>query len=166
MNPLSLEIINAKSPYKVWWHEKTKSYRFLSDSGVVFSIDFDEDDMISCCESYLFGISNVNRKSSPRDHKMHKTILTIIEEFFQENEAALLYICETGDGKQKMRNRLFSSWFFRYSDKNIYSLVPFIIEDEEGLENYAALILRKDNPRYVDIVSEFSYIVNMLNVKP
>lgn len=166
MRQLSLDRINAISPYKVWRHEETDSYRFLTDSNVVFAIDFDEDELIRCCDSYLFGITNVNRKPSPRDYKMRDTIFAVIGEFFRENEAALLYICETGDGKQKMRNRLFTYWFYTYTNRNIYSFLPFMIEDEDGVENYAALILRKDNPQYVDIVSEFSDTVNMLRIKP
>ena len=33
------------------------------------------------------------------------------------------------------------------------------IEDLEGVDNYAAMILRKDNPHFVDYVSEFNSTV-------
>ena len=33
------------------------------------------------------------------------------------------------------------------------------IEDLEGVDNYAAMILRKDNPHFVDYVSEFKNTV-------
>ena len=33
------------------------------------------------------------------------------------------------------------------------------IEDLEGVDNYAAMILRKDNPHFVDYVSEFNNTV-------
>ena len=40
------------------------------------------------------------------------------------------------------------------------------IEDLEGVDNYAAMILRKDNPHFVDYVSEFNNTVNMFMLKP
>lgn len=46
MKPLSLDIINASAPYEVYWHEKSRTYRFKSDFGVVLAIGFDDDDII------------------------------------------------------------------------------------------------------------------------
>lgn len=46
MKPLSLDIINASAPYEVYWHEKSRTYRFKSDIGVVLAIGFDDDDII------------------------------------------------------------------------------------------------------------------------
>ena len=122
--------------------------------------------MIENAESYVFSIINVNKVSSPRDQKMRDTVMLIIENFFNMNEAALLYICESGDGKQRMRSRLFEFWFSSYQMRDKFLLMPVSIEDREGVENFAALIIRKDNPHIIDIVTEFSNTVAMLSVKP
>lgn len=122
--------------------------------------------MIETAESYVFSIINVNNVPSPRDMKMQDTVMLIIEDFFNMNEAALLYICESGDGRQQMRGRLFEFWFSTYRMKDDFLLMPVSIEDMEGQENLAALIIRKDNPKFVDIVSEFSNTVAMFRVKP
>ena len=61
-------------------------------------------------ETYQFSIINGNNKKSPRDPKVRETIIAIVENFFMENQEVMLYICETGDGKQSMRNRLFEYW--------------------------------------------------------
>ena len=82
------------------------------------------------------------------------------------NEAALLYICESGDGKQYMRSRLFEYWFSSYQMKDKFILMPVSIENMEGIENFAALIIRKDNPNIIDIVADFSNTVAMFRVKP
>lgn len=166
MQPLALDIINASTPYEVYWHEASRTYRFKSDYGVVLAIGFDEDDIIENAESYVFSIINVNKMPSPRDLKMRDTVMLIIANFFDMNEAALLYICESGDGKQQMRSRLFEYWFSSYQMKDNYLLMPVSIEDMEGIENFAALIIRKDNPSILDIVTEFSNTVAMLRVKP
>lgn len=50
--------------------------------------------------------------------------------------------------------------------KDEYLLMPVNIEDMDGQDNFAALILRKDNPKFVDIVSEFSNTIAMFKVKP
>lgn len=166
MTPLSLEQINASAPYKVYWHEKSQTYRFKSEHEVVLAIGFDEDDIIENAESYVFSIINVNNVPSPRDMKMRDTVMLIIENFFNMNQAALLYICESGDGRQQMRSRLFEFWFSTYGAKKQYLLMPVNIVDMDGIENFAAMILRKDNPHFVDYVSEFNDTVNLFMVKP
>ena len=50
MKPLPLYIINASAPYEVYWHEKSRTYRFKSDFGVVLAIGFDDDDIIENAE--------------------------------------------------------------------------------------------------------------------
>lgn len=62
-------------------------------------------------------IVNVDNMPSPRDRKLRETIVAIVEGFFSINNEAMLYICETGDGKQAMRNRLFQYWYSHYERK-------------------------------------------------
>ncbi len=166
MEALSLDVVNASAPYEVYWHEASRTYRFRSDYDVVLAIGFDDDDIIETAESYVFSIINVNNVPSPRDMKMRDTVMLIIENFFDMNQSALLYICESGDGRQQMRSRLFELWFSTYRLKDEFLLMPVSIEDMEGTENFAALIIRKDNPRFIDVVSEFSNTIAMFRVKP
>lgn len=65
-----------------------------------------------------------------------------------------------------MRNRLFDSWFAYANDKEQHVIMVANIQDLEGVDNYAAMILRKDNPHFVDYVSEFNNTVNMFMLKP
>lgn len=57
-------------------------------------------------------------------------------------------------------------WFSSYQMKDKFILMPVSIEDMEGIENFAALIIRKDNPNVLDIVADFSNTVAMFRVKP
>lgn len=166
INLLSTEIINKKAPYKVDWDEVTESYDFVTNYGVQISVYFEEDFLIQSDTSYQLIIGNSNQKKSPRDIKLQKTVLAIIEEFFHQNQAAMLYICETGDGKQKVRNRLFKYWFDSYEFNTKYSLYTTHIVDDEGISNFAALILQNDNPKIVDIVTEFTQTARVLREKP
>lgn len=164
--PLSLDSINRKAPYLVEQDCITGSYDFVTDAGVQISMDFQDDFLIQSDTSYQLIIGNSNQKKSPRDHKLQKTITVIIEEFFNKNQAAMLYICETGDGKQQMRNRLFKYWFDSYEFNSRFSLYTTNIIDEEGAPNFAALILRNDNPRIVEVVTEFTRTAKVLRDKP
>ena len=166
MNALSIDRINAKTPYQVEKDEVTGSYDFVTDSGVHITVYFDEDFMITSGLSYQLIIGNANNKKSPRDHKLQQTILEIVEEFFFTNQAAMLYICETGDGKQSVRSRLFSYWFDAYEYNSRYSIHTTCIKDEEGVSNFAALIIRNDNPLIVEVVNEFMETAKALQQKP
>lgn len=166
INALSVERINTVAPYKVEMDLVTGSYDFVTEYGVHITIYFDEDFMITSGISYQLIIGNANNKKSPRDNKLQITVLAIVEEFFATNQAAMLYICETGDGKQGMRSRLFTYWFSTYEYNSKYSLHTTCINDEEGIPNFAALIIRNDNPHIVEIVSEFVETAKALQQKP
>lgn len=166
MKPLPLQMINAISPYKVTMVESPNTYRFITDYGVEIAVSFDLDDLLENGESYMFNINNANRQKSPRDQKVRDAIIAIIDVFFETNKVALLYICETGDDKQAMRNRLFESWFAYANTNEKYMIMVANIRDADDIENFAALILRKDNPHFIDYVSEFNQTVNMFRIKP
>ena len=165
MKNLSLEKINSVSPYRVEFDSTTGLYKFVSDFGVNFGIAFEVNDLLLSGESYQFGLTNYEGKQSPRDPKVRETILATVEEFFAKNQAALLYICETGDGMQKMRSRLFSFWFNIYKDHDEFLFLPQLVYDEEDNENYAALIIKRDNPHILDLVSEFTNTMTAIGIQ-
>ena len=166
MKPLSLERINISAPYEVTMAISPNTYRFMTDYGVDIAVSFDLDEILESGEAYMFNINNVNRQKSPGDLKVRDTVVSIIDNFFEVNAVALLYICETGDKKQAMRNRLFESWFAYANENDLYLIMVANVLDADNVENYAALILRKDNPHFVDYVSEFNRTVNLFRVKP
>lgn len=166
MNALDIDRINTKSPYKVTFDTTADLYKFVSTYGVSFSVAFERNDLLESGESYQFALTNYEGKKSPRDLKVRETILAIIEDFFRNNEAALLYICETGDGMQKMRHRLFHFWFSVYAENDEFLFLPQVVYDEEDNENYAALIIRRDNPAFNNLVTEFTNTITLLNSKP
>lgn len=115
--------------------------------------------------AYQFTISNQSHQPSPLDQKLRETILLIIEAFFAANPDILLYICETGDGRQAFRSRLFIRWFNSYAGRDAY--VMQTAEVQEGkTKNFAALIVQKSNPRLTEILAEFNDTINILKNKP
>lgn len=166
MIELSLSVINENSPYLVTEGGNSYSFRFFTASGVHYSVDFMHDDLITEGESFQLVIANLNNKKSLRDTKVKDSVLAIIDEFFNKNQSTLLYICETGDGKQSMRSRLFEHWFNTYNRKMLFTLLTTSVIDEEGEVNFATLIIRNDNPKLPEIVMEFTESVRLLSQKP
>lgn len=165
MNPLSLASINATSSYDVS-EVSDGCYQFFTDHDVHCSVEFVLDESLLSHETYHLVIVNVNHQKSPSDVKVRDTIIAIIDEFFEKNNTTLLYICETGDKKQAFRNRLFERWFSTYDRKARYTFVASSLKDDEGIENYAAIIVRNDNPDLSAIVSEFTSTIALLSTKP
>lgn len=154
------------APYQIEISSIKGFYEFRTDYGVRYRVGFMPDDIIQSANSYEFFIANVNCKSSPGDTKVRDTILTILDAFFGSNNDVLLYICETADGKQAMRNRLFQNWFSIYQRKSMITVLSSSVTDAEGIVNYATIIIRNDNPKLKEVVEEFTNTVTMFNVKP
>lgn len=160
MKALDLAAINFSSPYSVW-QESDRNYMFRTDYGLTYKIGFMDDETIWSTGAYQFLIINESDRPSPNDKKLRKTLFCIIEAFFQSNPEILLYLCETGDGKQALRNRLFIRWFQEYSNHNNFYFDSIEMK-AEGIDNFAAIIVQKSNPRIHQIISEFNEVINEL----
>ena len=73
----------------------------------------------------------------------------------------MLYLADTGDGKQAFRNNLFIRWFNLYEHRD-----NFIIKTAEGIMdgemNFLAIISRKDNPRLNMVIEQFDETISFL----
>ena len=166
MQSLSLEHINEKSSYQVEPTDKDGFYQFFTDGGVHYFIGFMEDDVLFVKNSYQLIIANLNNHKSPRDSKVRDTIVSIVDEFFNRNNSTLLYICETGDDKQRMRSLLFEYWFSTYNRKALFTMMSSSIVDADGIVNFATIILRNDNPHLSEVITEFTESIQLLSQKP
>lgn len=164
MRQLDLNYIDTHAPYSVTMRTE-QVYYFKTDVGMLCTITFMDDYSIWETGAYQFVINNENHVSSPLDPKLRDTIFSLIDAFFAANPDILLYICETGDGKQEFRSRLFVRWFNTYSGRDAY--VMKTAEVKEGkTKNFAALIIQKDNPRAKKIIAEFDETISILTNKP
>lgn len=164
MNPLDLAYINRLAPYKVWT-ENGQDYLIETNKDLLFRVGFMDDYSIWSKGTYQFFIINESNRPSPNDEKLKATVFRIIEAFFAANSDILLYICETGDGRQAFRSRLFVRWFSSYPGHDAY--VMQTAEVREGkIKNFAALIVQKSNPRLQEILAEFDETIRILTSKP
>ena len=163
MNTPNLENINVRAPYKVR-RELTNNYSFYfeTDYGLKYTISFMLEYSFVQSGAYQFCINVEGDGRSPGDKKLRQTIFTIIEEFFEVNGSeAMLYLCETGDEKEGLRNRLFIHWFniYEYRDRYIIRTAEGKLD---GVKNFTALFSRKDNPRLEELLAEFDETISIL----
>ena len=166
MVTLNTERINATSPYLLVPNRRPLFYDFITDYGVDYNVGFTPSDLLPETEAYEFVLTNPNNRKSPRDYKLRQTILTLIYEFFRQRNAVMLYLCETGDNRQKYRSRLFESWFRSSGYQKTFVLMTAELPDEYGIWNYVALILRPDHPQFVSIAQQFSDTIALFRDKP
>ena len=160
MNALDLSVLNQKTPYHVECNNE-RDYTFTTDFGVICVISFMDDFSIWQEGAYQLIIGNKNRSSSPNDLKLRDTIFRIVEAFFEVNPEILLYVCETGDGKEAFRNRLFLRWLKDYIGKDDFIVDHFELR-AEGVTNFAAIIVQASNPKASDILTEFHEYLEIL----
>jgi len=164
MNSLDLAYINRLAPYKVWT-ENGRDYLVETSYDLLFRIGFIDDYSIWQSGAYQFYINNESHRPSPNDEKLKATIFRIIEAFFVANPDILLYICETGDGRQAFRSRLFVRWFNNYAGRDAFVMQTAEVQDG-NTRNFAALIVQKSNPRLKEILAEFDETISILTDKP
>lgn len=163
MISLSLNRINAKSPCFVT--EEQGGYQFETDSGVIYRIRFIDEMPIGGCETYQFAISKITSSKSGFDPDVRATVFIIIDEFFAEYQNVLLYICDTSDGREEVRNRLFIHWFTIAASPNRFTIRTANAQVEgEGI--YAAIIVENSNPRLSQITEDFDSTAAALTDKP
>lgn len=163
MKELSLKNINNKSPYRVI-RSDSGDYLFATDKGINYTISFTEEFPLGGCMSYQFCIHNDNHIHGAYDNKISQTIITIIEEFFFQNLNVLLYICDTSDNREEVRNRLFIRWFKEFADKTKYTIhsANTIIE---GQGFFSSIIVENRNPLINEITDDFEKSAEELSGK-
>ena len=137
MKELSLSAINARSTLPVsLTGGGSFTFSFKDDS---FIVGFVKDFTILDEGVYQFFIESKNKANTSGNKDVRKTIISIIEEFFSENDSAILYICDTYDNRQSVRDRLFSIWFNSSEEKTDFTLSRAKV-NVDGIYYYASLL--------------------------
>ena len=110
--------------------------------------------------AFQFFILESQGKHSVKDPLVRETIWVILETFFLENNPVILYICDMSDGKQAIRNRLFSMWYYEYEQRESFTFLSTKVE-VESTDYYASVLVKNSNPQLEDIKVAFnSFIEN------
>ena len=93
----------------------------------------------------------------PIDSKIAATIVTILQEFFQSKERAMILVCDNIDGKENKRNRLFSRWYTNFKTKDILKFDASATT--EGYQLYVSILLSSSHPRKEKLIAAFYELV-------
>ena len=164
MIDFALDRILQHAPYSITLTEA--GFVFCTDNGVPYRVSFEKEDIVlggSC--TYQLILQNVDHIRKAHDPKVVETVLAIVDEFFRSNHEVLLYMCDTSDGKEGGRNRLFLQWFNRYAEAGRFTICT-ANADVEGETIYVAIIVETRNPLHDYIISDFEKMSDMLTEKP
>lgn len=109
-------ILNLQPQYELS-HIKEDEYSFLTDSGVIYTAYFIIEN--AGFNIYSFGFDKNKDGEYVPDVKIKNTILCLISAFIERNDGAVLYVCDSLDGRALSRRRLFYRWFYEYNDSTL-----------------------------------------------
>jgi len=150
---LSVENINRNSPYWVIQLDDM-TFRFATKHGVIYRVGFNLDHYFLKEGAYHFFIANASNTFAPKDPDVFKVISLVIEEFFRQQEAVMLYICEASDHREATRAMLYKRWFENYPHERFLTLRTAEM-DFDGYVVYSGMIIRNDHPIYERLLKAF-----------
>jgi hypothetical protein len=145
-------------------------YVFTTDTDLVYSVYFNPPDFSDYLEELpllsqhgcLFGFFPVDEIGSKKseDSGISATLYKIVEDYFNSygDEKVLLFHCDSDDGKQQGRDKLFEKWFKKKPADLIISKDGLEVEIErEGgsiKTEYLGFIIHGENDELLQTVKE------------
>lgn len=145
--------INLRAPYRVKQVDDSV-FAFTTKHGISYTASFVADVSFFDEGVYQFFLTKTSAKKGRKDDDISETVKVIIEEFFAHEEAVMLYICDTADGRQASRDRLFRAWFYSFEESESFTLHTegMMIDNVRYL---SSILLRKDHPFYLQVLGAF-----------
>ena len=121
--------------------KEDKGYVFVTDLNIKYEAYFIKIPNDSHLPIYSFSFEKVADSHAHYDKRVKETIIQILEDFFNENDNAMLFVCDQTDGRQQSRNILFDRWYNEYREtfikmeyniRDIYSSVIYSIHNPLG----------------------------------
>jgi Family of unknown function (DUF6169) len=117
--------INLSNRYELVTTDSDDFYTFTTDFGVLYRLDFKNNNSLLTIYKGLFEFVEFafepikqikgNKKPVIFDEKIRNTIEYALLSFFEEPDKILYYVCDSSDGRQLSRERLFKNWFAEQS---------------------------------------------------
>jgi hypothetical protein len=137
------------NPYKL--HEDSDGYYFVTDFEVIYRVVFDGlgDLFIDYplihrrIFSFSFHPTYPTLLSKRYDPRVKDTLADIVHQFFNNQSNLIVFVCDSTDGKENCRKRLFESWFDEYNNNILEKHDGYIAKGKaEQIQN--SIILRSD----------------------
>ena len=111
------------SPFEINEVEKF-DYTFISRDGIKYRVFFSplQEFYPLLPNTYSFSIEPEDRRPHPLDRRIAVTVVSILERFFENDENAMIMICDTLDGKERKRRKLFDRWFKMFNNGRLIKM--------------------------------------------
>ncbi len=145
--------------------DRTNSYFFPTVSGLVYEVKFipstDYFNAYSGLEIEVFEMTisiadnPLPGKKLPADERVAPTIFAIFEGFFLAQRHAIVFICDSTDGRGYARYRKFGHWFQNKNARTdeMAKLDRIVVDDDERI--YLSLVLSRHHPKLSRITDIF-----------
>ena len=147
------EKINLRAPYRVRQVDDSV-FVFITKHGISYTAGFIPDTSFMERGVYQFFLTKTSGKKGRKDDDISETVRVIIEEFFAQEEVVMLYICDTADGRQASRDRLFRAWFYSYIESESYTMCTDTMTID-SIRYFSSIILRRDHPMHNQVLNKF-----------
>ena len=112
--------LHSLNPFDVS-EENPLDYTFVSRDGIKYHAFFNPVFHLypQLLNTYSFSIEPEDNQAHPIDMRIAATIVEILKHFFQNNENAMIMVCDSTDGKEEKRRKLFDRWYDKYADQQM-----------------------------------------------
>lgn len=152
--------------------EEHYAYYFKTDNAVIYHVKLVASDYLFKKEApysanaYEFIITvedNPTGEKLKSDEKIPFTIEAIFDDFYSRfSETIVIYICDSSDAKQLVRQRKFAIWFWSLERYDFFQLDTAVF-DKEGIPIAISLIVKRDNRYFRSIIEEFQEAIRLNN---
>lgn len=151
-------------PYSIFPLDDKKSV-FVTDSEVTYFIEFFSYSYMVPKRVKLGNIYTFNfypskeqtRERIKKDERIKATILDVLSKFFNENNTALVTICDSTDSKELYRHKLFDKWFIELKTVSVEKYDCKTILEDTIL--YNSLLIHAKHPNKQKAI-EYFYKIN------
>ena len=111
----------------------------------------------------LFPAKKAKGKMPSYDARIADTVIIMIGNFLNSKTNAVIYICDTSDGRSATRARKFNSWF-AYDEHPSHQIIKVSTDvDGGGMTLYTALLVHKKNKLKNQFVQAYLELVDVDN---
>ena len=130
-------------------------YTFISRDGITYNVFFSPLQEIypKLINTYSFSIEREDKNAHPIDARIAVTVATILKRFFENNENAMIMICDTLDGKEAKRRKLFDRWYKRFNDGSLEKYDASASTAEYEL--FISIYFTRTNPNRRQLIEAF-----------
>ena len=150
---------NSLPPYKIEEIENL-SYLFINRDGIKYHVYFNPMFLYypQFPETYAFNIEPEDRRPHPIDRRIAATVVEILRRFFENEENAMIMICDSSDGKEHKRRLLFDFWFDLYNDGTLSKMDASASTPEYDM--YLSIYYKNQNPNKKQLLEAFRELTN------